>query len=124
MQSASQKHDLPRTFRGVRTVVSICSLHVCPCKLVFLLPGDLLGDMIHLMFAYLLLPGKQCMFMVIMRSSLKIDQLPSFSCPSVCLMICQVLPAQIFVPVVVQAVQLPFPFLSFLSYMLVFFFFQ
>lgn len=52
-----------------------------------LLPGDLLGDMIHLMFAYLLLPGKQCMFIVIMRSCLKIDQLPSFSRPSVCSMI-------------------------------------
>lgn len=73
-----------------------------------LLPGDLLCDMIHLMFAYLLLLGKQCMFMVIMRSCLKIDQLPSFSCPSVCLMICRLLPAQMFVPVAVQAVH-PFP---------------
>lgn len=81
-----------------------------------LLPGDLLGDMIHLMFAYLLLPGEQCMFMVIMRSCLKIDQLPSFSCPSVCLMICRVLPAQMFVPVAVQAVH-PFP----PPFMLVFF---
>lgn len=43
-----------------------------------LLPGDLLGGVIHLMFAYLLLLGKQCMLMVIMRSCLKIDQLPSF----------------------------------------------
>lgn len=89
MQPASQKDAPPRAFGGVRTVDRVCSLCVCPCKLVFLLPGGLLGDMIHLMFAYLLLPGKQCMFMVIMRSCLKIDQHPSFSCPSVCPMICR-----------------------------------
>lgn len=61
-------------------------------------------DTIHLMFAYPLLPGKPCMFMVIMRSCLKIDHLPSFSCPSVCSTICRVLPARMFVPVAVQAV--------------------
>lgn len=63
-----------------------------------------LGDVIHLMFAYLLLPGKLYMFVAAMRSCLKIDQLPSLSCPSVCSMVCQVLPAQTFVPVAVQAV--------------------
>lgn len=108
MQSASQKDAPPRAFGGVRTVDHICLLCMCPCKLVFVLPSDLLGDTIHFMFAYLLLPEKRCMFMVIMRSSLKIDQLPSFSCPSVCSMICWVLPAQMFVPVAVQAVH-PFP---------------
>lgn len=105
--SASQKDAPPRAFGGVRTVDCVCSLCVCPCKLVFPLPGDLLGDMIQLMFAYLLLPGRQCTF-VVMRSYLKIDHHPSFSCPSVCSMICRVLPAQMFVPVAVQAVH-PFP---------------
>lgn len=108
MQSASQKDAPPHAYGGVRTVHHICLLRMCPCKLVFLLPGDLLGDTIHLMFSYLLLTGKPWMFMMIMRSCLKIDRFLSFSCPSVCSMICWVLPAQMFVPVAVQAVH-PFP---------------
>lgn len=74
IQAASQKNAFPHIFVGVRTVDRIRSLCVSMQTSV-LQPGDLLSDMIHLMFAYLLLPRKQCMFMVIMRSCLKIDQL-------------------------------------------------
>lgn len=86
-------------------MVHVCPVCVRPSMLLFPLAGDLLGDMIHLVFAYLLLPGKLYMFVVMLRSCLKIDRLPSFSGPSVCSMICRVLPAQTFVPVAVQAVR-------------------
>lgn len=102
MQSASQKDALPHTFRSVRTAGCACPL--CVTMQTSIPTAKWLTwwyDSSHICIPA---ASREALHVHGNNEVLFKNRPASFSCPSVYSMICQVLPAQVFAPVALQAV--------------------